>query len=74
MSYATSLKFWGYGLLATIGFVGAWKWSEDFFNDVVNVKQGKGWYNLDDISIYDEKYLANDRGLNSDGTPLEKKS
>ena len=47
---------------------------EKFFNDVVNVKQGKGWYNLDDISIYDEKYLANDRGLNSDGTPLVKKN
>ena len=47
---------------------------EKFFNDVVNVNQGKGWYNLDDISIYDEKYLANDRGLNPDGTPLEKKS
>jgi hypothetical protein len=43
LSYATSLKFWGYGLLATIGFVGAWKWSEDFFNDVVNDLNESPW-------------------------------
>ena len=47
---------------------------EKFFNDVVNINHGKGWYNIDDISLYDEKYLADDRGLNSDGTPLEKKN
>ena len=47
---------------------------EKFFNDVVNINESKGWYNIDDISLYDEKYLADDRGLNSDGTPLEKKN
>ena len=47
---------------------------EKFFTDVVNVHEGQGWYSIDDISIYDEQYLADNRGLNSDGTPLVKKN
>jgi len=46
---------------------------EKFFNDVLDISQGGGWYEINDPSLYCAEYLES-QGLNPDGTPLEKKS
>tara|TARA_B100000780_G_scaffold263177_1_gene216872 strand:+ start:184 stop:1374 length:1191 start_codon:yes stop_codon:yes gene_type:complete len=47
---------------------------EKFFNHVLDISQSAGWYAINDYSLYTDKYLRENRSLNPDGTPLEKKT